>query len=60
MAYNVMKKLITNENLKLKEGVATESEYENFKKSASKKLDVFLTCDRITEEQYAELIGLLN
>ena len=60
MAYNVMKKLITNENLKLKEGVTTESEYENFKKSASKKLDVFLTGDRITEEQYAELIGLLN
>ena len=32
MAYNVMKKLITNENLKLKEGMTTESEYENFKK----------------------------
>ena len=60
MAYNVMKKLITNENLKLKKGVTTESEYENFKKSTGKKLDVFLTCDRITEEQYAELIGLLK
>ena len=60
MAYNVMKKLITNENLKLKEGVTTESEYENFKKSTGKKLDVFLTCDRITEEQYEELIGLLK
>ena len=60
MAYNVMKKLITNENAKLKDGEVTDSEYEIFKKSAGKKLDVFLVCDRITEEQYSELVGMLK
>lgn len=60
MAYSVMKKLIVNENAKLKDGEVTETEYESFKERTGKKLDVFLTCDRITEDQYSELIGMLK
>ncbi len=46
MTYNVCKRLIQNGN------------YE--KEDMLIKLDVFLLNDRITQEQYNELVGLMN
>ena len=46
MTYKLCKKVITNGN------------YE--KNDMQKKLDVFLLCNRITEEQYKELVDLMN
>ena len=60
MAYKTMKKLITNDNLELKNGEITEEEYVMKKADRHNKLDVFLACNRITSEQYKELIELFN
>lgn len=46
MTYNVCKRLIQNGNYE-KEDMAT-------------KLDIFLLNNRITQEQYNELVGLMN
>ncbi len=46
MTYNVCKRLIQNGN------------YE--KNDMLMKLDVFLLNDRITQEQYGELVGMIN
>lgn len=46
MTYKVCKRLIQNGN------------YE--KEDMTMKLDAFLLNDRITQEQYTELIGLMN
>ena len=46
MTYKVAKMMITNGNY----------EYNDM----LKKLDVFLLGNRITEEQYTELVGLMN
>ena len=60
MAYTSMKKLITNENNKLKNGTITQEEYELFKVNSMKQMDVFLACDRITSSQYEELVGMFE
>lgn len=60
MAYFTMKKLITNQNNKLANKTITTEEYEMFKVSTMNKLDVFLSCNRLTTEQYEELVGMLN
>ena len=60
MAYTIMKKLIENQNNKLKNGTITAEEYELFKVNSMKKLDVFLACDRITSAQYEELVAMMN
>ena len=46
MTYKVAKMMITNGNY----------EYDDM----LKKLDIFLLGNRITEEQYTELVGLMN
>ena len=46
MIYKLCKKVITNGNYG--------------KNEMQTKLDVFLLCNRITEEQYEELVGLLK
>ena len=60
MAYTSMKKLITNENNKLSNGTITQEEYDLFKTNSMKKLDVFLACDRITLNQYEELVAMME
>ena len=60
MAYRTMKKLIENENNKLENGTITHDEYDLFKANSMKKLDVFLSCDRITAAQYEELVALMQ
>lgn len=46
MTYKVCKRLIQNGNFE--------------KEDMTMKLDVFLLNDRITQEQYNELVGLMN
>lgn len=60
MAYRSMSKLITNENLKLAKGECTREDYDAFKILTMNKLDVFLTCNRLTSSQYEELVNLLQ
>lgn len=58
MAYTSMKKLITNQNIKYKNGSVTKQEYDLWKESTMTKLDVFLACNRVTVEQYEELVNM--
>lgn len=46
MIYKLCKKVITSGNYN--------------KEDMQKKLDVYLLCNRITQEQYEELVGELN
>ena len=59
MAYTTMKKLIANQNIKYNNEVISDDSYRLWKASTLNKLDVFLACDRITQEQYEELNNLL-
>ena len=58
MAYNTMKKLITNANVKYEQGSWDAEQYEAYKESQQRKLDVFFAAGRITEPQYEELTHL--
>lgn len=60
MAYKSMLKLITAENAAYEKGRVSDAEYVIWKESTMNKLDVFLACNRLTEEQYAELTGMLK
>lgn len=60
MAYKSMLKLISNENALLESKQISTEEYAAWKESTMNKLDVFLACNRITEEQYQELVGMLK
>lgn len=60
MAYRSMVKLINNENALYEAGRVTAEEYAAWKENTMNKLDVFLACNRITEEQYQELVGMLK
>lgn len=60
MAYTSMKKLITSQNQKLADGQITEAEYAIWKESTMTKLDVFLACNRMTAEQYEELVAMMK
>ena len=59
MTYKNCKKVIENQIKKKNSGVITSEDYENFKIDTTNKLDVFLLNNRITKEQYTELIGLM-
>ena len=58
MAYNTMKKLIMNANARLRTGEWSWEEYDDYKETQSRKLDVFYAAGRLTDEQYTELISL--
>lgn len=60
MAYRSMLKLINNENALLDTDRVTAEEYAAWKENTMNKLDVFLACNRITEDQYQELVGMLK
>lgn len=60
MAYRSMVKLINNENGLYEAGKVTAEEHAAWKENTMSKLDVFLTCNRITEDQYQELAGMLK
>ena len=52
MAYNLMKRIITNAK---KDGTLPEK-----RAGIMDKLDAFLAADRLTTEQYQELVGLMG
>ena len=54
MTYKNCKKVIENKKTKL-----TAEEYDTFKSDMTAKLDVFLLNNRITKDQYNELIALM-
>ena len=58
MAYTTMKKLIENTVAKYERGSMTREEYEAYRESTQRKLDVFFANGRLTEEQYEELTHL--
>lgn len=58
--YEMMKTIITNANNKLRNGTMTESDYEIFKTNSLKKLDIFLSLDRMSAPNYQELVEMLN
>lgn len=59
MAYISMKKLITNQNNKYNARMVTTEDYNAWKEVTQNKLDVFLTCNRLSAAQYEELTGML-
>lgn len=60
MAYRSLVKLINNENALYEAGKVTAEEYASWKENTMNKMDVFLACDRITDDQYQELAGMLK
>ena len=58
MLYTSIKKVINSENTKYTSGITTAEEYNLWKESMQKKLDVFLLCNRITQTQYEEFTGM--
>jgi hypothetical protein len=59
MTYKNCKKVIENQIKKRNAEIITAEEYEAFKSDMTNKLDVFLLNNRITKEQYNELIGIM-
>ena len=59
MTYKNCKKVIENQMKKRNSEVITAEKYEAFKVDMTNKLDVFLLNNRITKDQYTELIGLM-
>ena len=59
MTYNNCKTLIEKNVTKLNSKVISSEKYQEFKEDMIKKLDVFLLNDRISKEEYTELIGLM-
>lgn len=55
MTYITCKKVIEN-----KKNVSSEVDWIAFAEETTKKLDVFLLNNRISEEQYQELTGMLK
>ena len=59
MAFKNYKKVIENNIRKMNSGEITSEEYQVFKSDMTNKLDVFLLNNRITKEQYEELLKLM-
>ena len=59
MTYKNCKKVIENQIKKRNVKVITTEAYETFKSAMSNMLDIFLLNNRITKEQYNELIGIM-
>lgn len=59
MAFKNCKKVIENNIRKMNSGEITSEEYQVFKSDMTNKLDVFLLNNRITKEQYEELLKLM-
>ena len=58
MAYITMKKLILNAKAHLSDGSWEKEQYEVYRESTQRKLDVFYANNRLTENQYEELTGM--
>lgn len=60
MAYSSMKKIITAKNAEYDRGSVSADRYMVWKDQQMRKLDVFLSCDRITDDEYTELVGMFR
>ena len=60
MAYSSMKKIITAKNAEYDRGAVSAERYLIWKDQQMRKLDVFLACDRITDDEYTELVGMFR
>ncbi|SCY03166.1 hypothetical protein [Butyrivibrio sp. INlla14] len=60
MAYSSMKKIINAKNAEYDRGAVTAQRYLIWQEQQMKKLDVFLACDRITDDEYTELVGMFR
>ena len=59
MTYKNCKKVIETNIRKMNTGEITTEDYQVFKSDMTDKLDVFLLNNRITKDQYNELLGLM-
>lgn len=59
MTYKNCKKVIETQIKRKNADLITSEEYEIFKSDITTKLDVFLLNNRITKDQYTELVGIL-
>ena len=57
--YENCKRLIVSRKQRLANGLMTKAEYDEFAEDLKTKLDIFLLNNRITQEQYDELMALL-
>lgn len=60
MAYKAMLKIIEVNKERYTLGHMSDVEYEIFRFNTVNKLDVFLACERLTAEQYEELVRKLE
>lgn len=58
MAYWAMSKVIAAKNAEYERGAVTAERYLIWKEQQMRKLDAFLARDRITDDEYAELVGM--
>jgi hypothetical protein len=58
--YKLLLKTIDAENKAFEEGNVTEEDYATWKDGTLKKMDTFLVCGRISDNQYKELNALLK
>ena len=58
LIYANLKRKITEVTNKFQNGEISPYEYEAFRELNLKKMDTFLTCNRITPEHYKELYGI--
>lgn len=58
MAYSAMKKVISAKNAEYERGAVTAERYLVWEEQQMRKLDVFLACDRITDDEYTELVNM--
>lgn len=58
--YKLLVTTINAKNKQLESGEISQEEYAAWKEGTLKKMDTFLVCGRITDEQYTELNGMLR
>ena len=58
--YKLLVTTINAKNKQLDSSEITKEEYAAWKEGTLKKMDTFLVCVRITDEQYSELNGMLR
>lgn len=58
--YKLLVTTINAKNKQLDGGEISQEEYAAWKEGTLKKMDTFLVCGRITDDQYTELNGMLR
>lgn len=58
--YKLLVTTINAKNKQLDGGEISQEEYAEWKEGTLKKMDTFLVCGRISDDQYTELNGMLR